>query len=140
MTLLIYCVVVDNTDWLKSYKRVLMGLSVTIPSIIIFPATIYHGNGPCFQGDIAFNCACPNYQQPYWHYVVNWMLPCVLLTIFIIILIVLIEKLRCREGEYLRDEQRLALGAYYVPVTNFIFLFFNIILDSVENISVGEVV
>jgi|JI6StandDraft_1071083.scaffolds.fasta_scaffold00430_48 hypothetical protein len=131
MTQLIYKVAIDETEWISDNKRLLLGVAIVLPSLIIFPSTIYKGNGPCYQGQIAFNCVCPNYTQPYYYYILNWMVPCIMLTVFIICMIVLIEKNRSRLG--LREEQRLALGAYYIPVANFVFLIFNIILDSVEN-------
>lgn len=62
------------------------------------------------------------------------MVPCIVLTVITIFLIVLIERQRRSQGALgFREEQTLALKAYYVPVSNFIFLIFNIILDSTEN-------
>lgn len=74
-----------------------MVLALVSPSVIALPMVFYEGNGPCCQGDICFNCACPNPQLPYWTYVINWMVPCVILTIITIVLIVKIERHRKKE-------------------------------------------
>lgn len=133
MTLLIYLIVKDETIWLRKHKRLMLALATTLPGLIILPAVFYHGNGPCYQGVIVFNCACPNANQPYWYYLLNWMVPCILLTLCIIVLIVLIERERYQNSKdnHFREEQMLVLRAYFIPVFNFVFLIINIALDSV---------
>jgi hypothetical protein len=127
--MIIYCSVDNHIDDFNRKKNWVLGLSVTIPSAIALPMAFYKGNGPCCQGEICFNCACPNPKLPYWIYALNWMVPCVILTALTIWLIVLIE--RHRKTSALRDEQILALKAYYIPLLNFSFLILNLVLDSV---------
>lgn len=94
MTLIIYYVISDQIDRFNLQKNKIMLASFVIPLVILLPTIFYEGNGPCFEGDTYFNCACPNPSHPYFYYVLNWMIPCILLTAVTVWLIILIEKYR----------------------------------------------
>lgn len=96
ITILIYYVITRQNEKFKHRNKIFLTLSIVVPVALNVPALFIEGSAPCHQGNIYYNCSCPNPTISVFWPILWWSAPSVILLIMTLMMMLRIHLRRVK--------------------------------------------